>query len=298
MQEIIIDNNKVKSEFDRWTKILGSEDPYDSHETVGLMDVLRAHFLIADYFYTEDYGIGGIGPKSVDLLHSAIYRQFVSYAGKDKWASPFEKCATLIFGLVKDHPFHDANKRTALLSMLYFLEKINRTPTVRQKELEDFVVDIAEGKLRKNSRYKEFLKSKQDPEVYFIADYLKRSSRAKVHHSKNITFNQLNQCLKRHGFYFDNVKNGNIEVCRDAEKIERVFFRTKKIQYQERICTGIPFQKGWKSQVSKSIVSRIREATNLSHKNGVDSEAFFGVIDPLYALIDEYSNPLNRLAFR
>ena len=104
-------NADVEREYARWVALVGVDDPYTSRNTVGLHQVLRAHFLIVDFFSQEGGGVGGVGPKSLDLLHSAIYRQFVSFGGKDKWAEPLEKCATLLFGLVKDHPFHDANKR-------------------------------------------------------------------------------------------------------------------------------------------------------------------------------------------
>lgn len=296
MQEILIENQKIKSEFDRWCNHFQDHDPYDTNETVGLLDVLRSHFLIADYFYTEDYGIGGIGPKSTDLLHSSIYRQFVSYAGVDKWKSPYERCATLVYGIIKDHPFHDANKRTALLSLLYFLDKINRYPTVNQKELEDLVVEVGENNLKKYSRYKEFRKKSTDPEVYFLADYLKRNSRNREFAFKAITFNQLNNCLKRHNYFLDNPRNGNIELFTYVEK--RVSFLGKKQTVAERVIGGIPFQQGWKSQVSKSIVSKVRDAAKLTPHHGVDSAAFYGEVDPLYVLIDQYKGPLQRLAFR
>lgn len=296
MQEIIIENKKIKSEFDRWSNIFGLEDPYDSQETVGLKDVLRAHFLIADYFYTEDYGLGGVGPKDQNLLHSAIYRQFVSFDGVDKWKNSYERCATLVFGIVKDHPFHDANKRTALLTLLHFLSKMKRFPTVKQIELEDLIVDLAENNLRKHRRFIDLSKNGSDPEVYFLSDYLRRNSRAMDTSFKSITYNQLNQCLKRHGYYLDNIKNGTIELCRDIEKRRHIF--APKELVQERVLPSISFQKGWKSQASKAVVTRIREAAKLNVANGIDSAIFFGEVDPLYSLIDEYRNPLQRLADR
>jgi hypothetical protein len=84
--------------------------------TLGMHDVLKAHFLIADFFFAEGEGIGGVGPRDLDLLHSALYRQHVTLGGTAKWDTKFDVCATLLYGLIKDHPFHDANKRTAFLS--------------------------------------------------------------------------------------------------------------------------------------------------------------------------------------
>ena len=133
--EVTFSNPAIDAEYKRWATQVGVDDEYDTRETVGLLDVLRAHFLIADFFYGREAGMGGIGPRNVDLLHSAVYRQFVAYGGKNKWTTPYEKAATLVFGLVTDHPFHDANKRTGLLAYLFALHKMNRQPTNGQKEL-------------------------------------------------------------------------------------------------------------------------------------------------------------------
>jgi hypothetical protein len=47
--------------------------------------------LPANMTIESDYGIGGVGPRDLNLLHSAIYRQFISYGGKEKWLGPYEK---------------------------------------------------------------------------------------------------------------------------------------------------------------------------------------------------------------
>src|SRR3546814_12154590 len=54
---------------------------------------------------------------------------------------------SLMYGLIKNHPFHDANKRTAFLCAILHLQKIGRTPTIDQKSFEDFTVNVAEGNL-------------------------------------------------------------------------------------------------------------------------------------------------------
>jgi hypothetical protein len=100
-------HDEIETEYRRWLKKIGDQDPYASRDTIGLQDILRAHFLIVDFFLENKYGIGGIGPKSVDLLHSAIYRQFVGFGSVEKWPGQYERLTTLLFGLVKDHLFHD-----------------------------------------------------------------------------------------------------------------------------------------------------------------------------------------------
>ena len=293
--EIIIDNEDVKKEFDRWCRFFGENDPYHGISTIGILDVLRAHFLIADYFYTEGYGIAGVGPRDPDLLHSAVYRQFVSYGGRDKWTTPYERCATLVFGIVKDHPFHDANKRTALLVMLYFLEKENRVPTVKQNSLEDFIVEIAENKLRKYRRQKKLIKKTDDPEIYFIADFIRRNSRKRNNRFYTITYKELDKRLREFGFCLANPHNNFIDVCK-IEKKRGLFGLGKEREELVRIAQiGFP---SWKTQVGKGAIGTIRRAAGLTPDKGVDSEAFFRGADPLYSLISEYHGPLERLAHR
>lgn len=293
--EILIENKQVESEFQRWCEYFGEHDPYTQNGNIGMRDVLRAHFLIADYFYEEGHGIGGIGPKEPDLLHSAVFRQFTGFDGKDKWETSFERCATLIFGLVKDHPFHDANKRTALLVLLYFLDRTNRTPTVNQKDLENFIVDIAEGKLKKYRRHQSLESQTDDPEIYFIADYLRRNSRVLDKRNYTITFKELDYKLREFSHCLSNPRKNFIDVCR-VEK-SRGFLglgkeRTKLIKVVQ---IGFP---GWKRQVGKRAMSCVRKETKLIPEKGVDSASFYRGTDPLHTLIAEYAGPLERLAYR
>jgi len=294
--EILIENQRVKSEFDRWYKHFGEHDPYTANDNIGIHDVLRAHFLIVDYFYGKDYGIGGIGPRDPNLLHSAVYRQFTGFEGKEKWGTPFERCATLIFGLVKDHPFHDANKRTALLVLLYFLNKtLRRAPTVGHKDLEDFIVDIAEDKLKKYRRLQSLESKTDDPEISFIADYLRRNSRVLDKRNYTITYRELESRLKEFGFCLDNPHKHFIDVCRIEKSRGLLGFGKAKTRLEKVGQIGFP---GWKYQVGKGAISTVRKQTKLVPEKGVDSESFYRGTDPLYSLIAEYTGPLERLAYR
>jgi prophage maintenance system killer protein len=177
---------EIEEEYNRWKNIVGADDPYQSSETIGLHDVLAAHFLIVDYFAEKKYGVGGIGPRSLDLLHSALSRQFTGYAGVRKWTGLWETCATLMFGLTMNHAFHDANKRTALLATLSLLRRKKRIVTLQQKKLDALVVAIAgsnlQGYFERDARYQEKLESlsgsnDSDGIVLIIADFLRRNTR-------------------------------------------------------------------------------------------------------------------------
>lgn len=293
---INFDHPEIRSEYERWRQLIGNEDPYQSSSIPGLDEVVRAHFLIVDYFYGKQSGLGGIGPKSLDLLHSALYRPFVSLGGVEKWSTHFEKAATLIYGIICDHPFHDANKRTGLLTLLLYLSKNSRVPIAGQKELEDFAVDIADHKLDKYPRYRDLKKRRHpDAEIAFIADHLERKSRKIDRTCYSITYRELDRVLQRFGYKLDNPSKNYIDLIRIKHR-RTIFGWGKKEPIDVKILQiGFP---GWKSQVNVGAVKSVRVAANLTPEHGIDSQTFYQGTDPVNALISEYAGPLERLAFR
>jgi death-on-curing protein len=174
MSGIAFHNQIVASEYARWGKSIGAYDPYLTKWTIGLHEVLQAHFLLVDFFHDVGEGIGGAGPKDVNLLHSALARQFAEFGGRPKWNDRIMLCASVMYGLIKNHPFHDANKRTAFLSAILHLQKIGRTPIISHEEFEDFTVDISDDKLHKYSGYEATESKGHDKNVIFMARFLKK----------------------------------------------------------------------------------------------------------------------------
>lgn len=284
----------IKKEYERWVAQIDDVDPYAGANSIGIHDVLRAHFLVADYFYKENEGIGGIGPKNLDLLHSALYRQFIGFGGVTKWTYKFDVCATLFYGLIKNHPFHDANKRTAFLVCLYHLQKIGRCANAPQKEFENLTVDIAENQLLKYPRYKRLNKRrKKNPEILFISDFLKRKTRNIDKRFYSITYNQLQTILKGYGFSLSNPHGNCIDIVMFVKKRSFLGLGEKKTYEQKIGQIGFP---GWKSQVGKGAINTVRKVTRLLPEKGFDSQSFFKGADPMQALVDEYRGPLERLA--
>lgn len=296
MHPVVFDHEPVEKEYRRWLASVGSADPYQTECLPGLHEVLRAHFLIVDYFYGKQSGLGGIGPKSIDLLHSALYRPHISLGGAEKWRTNFEKAATLVYGIITDHAFHDANKRTGLLTLLLFFKKASRVPTIGQVALEDFAVEIADHKLDKYPRYRDLRKKGHpDPEVAFIADHLERRSRKIDRTSYSVTYRELDQILRRFGYKLDNPSGNYIDVIRTQQR-RRIFGWGGKEQVDVRVAQiGFP---GWKSQVNDGAVRTVRKAAKLTPEDGFDSRSFYQGADPVQSLIAEYAGPLERLAYR
>ena len=80
--------------------------------------ILSLHENLIDKF-------GGIhGIRDENLLDAAIFAPFQTFGGQDLYPTLTEKAARLGFGLIKNHPFLDGNKRIGTHAMLVFL-KIN-----------------------------------------------------------------------------------------------------------------------------------------------------------------------------
>lgn len=263
-------------------------------------DDLRAHFAVVDYFLRkgEGDGVGGFGPKSTDLLISALSRQFVGFGDLDKWQSVPEKAATLLFGLVQNHPFHDANKRTAYLSTVHYLRQNGLIITVSEKALEDLTVLVAQNGLKKFPRFRELRKKSDDPEVRFLAHYLRQNTRKIDRQQYFITYRELEKILKRYNVWLENPHNNQIDVMRweTVTKKHGLFGRKTESKEIRRVCVlGFP---GWTKQVGKGRLGYVRKELGLVPEEGVDSQSFFKDVDDMRVLIEMYEGALQRLAYR
>ncbi|MDP3940941.1 MAG: type II toxin-antitoxin system death-on-curing family toxin [bacterium] len=80
---------------------------------------------------------GSMGVRDIGLLESAADRPQATFDGVDLYKSLFDKAAALLHSLLKNHPFVDGNKRTALSSAGVFLRMNNsRLLNMHKKELE------------------------------------------------------------------------------------------------------------------------------------------------------------------
>ena len=88
-------------------------------------------------------GLPGLGDEG--LLDSAIIQPFMTFDGIDLYPTIEEKAARLAYGIIKNHPFADANKRTGTIVMAVFLKKNNYRFKPRHKDLEKIILGVASG---------------------------------------------------------------------------------------------------------------------------------------------------------
>ena len=96
---------------------------------------------------------GSPGLRDEGLLESALSAPFQSFGGTSAYPSLQQKAAHLGYGLVKNHPFVDGNKRTGAHVMLVFLAVNGVEPRYTQQELVDIILQMASGE----GRYEDLL---------------------------------------------------------------------------------------------------------------------------------------------
>ena len=101
--------------------------------------------LLHEELITETGGAAGI--RDEGLLDSALAAPFQSFEGHTPYPSLQQKAARLGYGLVKDHPFVDGNKRIAAHAMLVFLALNGVELDYTQEELSDTFLNLAAGKI-------------------------------------------------------------------------------------------------------------------------------------------------------
>lgn len=90
---------------------------------------------------------GSHGLRDTTLLESAVNRPQATYAGDDLYPTLFDKAAALLHSLLKNHPFIDANKRTAFSSCGIFLKLNGYTLANEHKKSVEFALAVERNDL-------------------------------------------------------------------------------------------------------------------------------------------------------
>ena len=91
---------------------------------------------------------GLIGIKDENALEAAIARpqHKAAYENPDV----YELAAAYLFGIARNHPFSDGNKRTAFLAAYTFLAIHSQRFTANQGEVIEFVLEVAAGQVNES----------------------------------------------------------------------------------------------------------------------------------------------------
>ena len=100
----------------------------------------------------QDFG-GIDGIRDENLLESAIETPFQTFGGQDLYSTFIEKAARLCYGIIKNHPFLDGNKRIGTHAMLTFFDRNNVQIKYDAKDLIGEIFGVAGGSVT----YEDFL---------------------------------------------------------------------------------------------------------------------------------------------
>lgn len=121
-------------------------------EYLSVEEIIAMH----DAFLNKFGGLQGV--RDINLLISAVETPKGTMFSQDLHPTIYDKAAAYLFHIICNHPFNDGNKRTGFGSALLFL-KANSIPIIFEKKpYENLVVEVAEGKKKKDgiARFLEF----------------------------------------------------------------------------------------------------------------------------------------------
>ncbi|MCA0758150.1 type II toxin-antitoxin system death-on-curing family toxin [Paenibacillus sp. N4] len=104
-------------------------------------EVIAAHYFMMKRMNDADQA----GVKDHGLLESAVHRPGQSVFGEDAYPTLFDKAAAFLESLVKNHCFHNGNKRTAYLVTKSYLMLNGYHLRMERIYAVEFIVDIAKG---------------------------------------------------------------------------------------------------------------------------------------------------------
>lgn len=261
------------------------------HPLINLSDTFRAYYILVHYFTDTSSAEPSekmlVGIRSVDLLASALSRQDVSFGGKPKYREPLDICATLFFGLDKNHSFSDGNKRTALLILLYQLQMYGYVPIVSKKRFEKLALSVAANDLQKDYPlfYQKF-RHYEDWPVQIISAELRRMV-TKKNNTYHIAFTAKSFCtaLEKAGVICTQ-ENGKLHFTYKMPG-KWFFFSQKEINY------SLPFG-GWTRTIGAKTARETLQTLGL-YDQFASYEDFSEGADLLYELVDDFKEPLRRL---
>ena len=253
-------------------------------------EVIAIHFALVKDFEEHNDPIYPAGVKSDDLLSSAIYRPRTSLGDERKYPTVEMAAAALLHSIVLDHPFHNGNKRTALVSMLVFLDENRFLLKCTEQELFKKVLLTAQHKLEPD-----YIRSNDlpDREVLHLAEWIYSKSRIMELGDRPIQWRRLKRILKKYDCTIQQATVGNrINIVR--KKITKGFWgRTTTTALHTQV-----FYKGDGFDAEENTVVKIRKDLHLDEENGGIDAMIFYQTEPYSPddFIVKYSKLLKRLS--
>ena len=254
--------------------IVGAEVRQINHITDEQISLIR-DVLIRDFASTDD----PIVPPGGDLgkLQGALARPQTALGNTRKYPTAAMAGAALIHSLVLDHAFFNGNKRTALVTLLVFLNQNNLILESTEDELYELVTDVAAHRLDLTAAGDA---RGADAEVQSLAHWLHARLRKTDKTQLVLPFRRIRRILNSYGCHISHVQNG-VRISRKVGDHERAVH----VHYVDEGRT-----------VEKNTIGMIRRELGLDERSGYDSYVFYGQRERIPEFINNYRNALIDLA--
>lgn len=238
------------------------------------------------------------GIKNNDMLESAVSRQLVGSGDYYKYSDIYSNCATLVFGLVKNHSFHNGNKRIGFLALIKHLYSNGYVirPNLGHKEIFELLRTLANSSMDEHAEiynkhfYKQHKKLKWTDEVQikYLSNWLRQNAEHKNTKikQKTLTISEIERILK----------------AKDLKTSFTGKFLTisKKNSFLQDIIGKKSYKKDYIIKDSRNIplgiIEQMRKDFSISFLDGIDNSTFYNEEDILSNEIVSYKKIIYKLA--
>lgn len=233
--------------------------------------------LVRDFAGSAD-PIEPAGPRGRgELLESAITRPRTSLNSTLKYPTIEMAAAALLHALVHDHPFHNGNKRTAIVALLVFLDQNGYVLEAEERDLFDYVLDLAGHGVTSNASAPSLKPLLSDEETIHAAQWIATHARKLNKRQNALKWKDLEGILRGYDCTFD-AREGNSVAIR----------RGNLTAHTGRRNSG--------DEIDATGVAHIRKQLQLDEQHGVDSSSFYYNGTTVPQFINSYRQLLKRLA--
>lgn len=250
-------------------------------------DAEEIHTILTNEFRTTGNPIFPPGVKSRDLLSSAMSRPMFEHEGHRKYPSLELASAALFHAIIHDHPFHNGNKRSALVAMLTMLDRNGYVLNYSQAELfREAGLTAQHNLVDRNSS------DRDDREMASIADWLSGHLKLIKLGEHPMKWGELRHRLTDLGCEIENLGgfNNHLRISRSFK--DPGFFRPNR---EGQLFQVVP---NWDSgqEVKVRTIHELRKKLELDEVHGCDTNSFYRTSFIVDRYIVEHRRILDRLA--
>ena len=266
-----------------WVEV-GHVPPSGEMRFLTTEEVKAVHFELAKDFAKKKDPILPVGVKSEDLLASALYRPQTSYGDSLKYPTIQMAAAALIHSVIHNHPFHNGNKRTALVSMLVMLDENGVIFEAQEDDVFRQIMRIAKHAITNNHP-----KDRDDREAIEIAHWICTNSRLIQKGELPIQYRKLKSILSGFECEIGDKQKGKIQISR-VIRPSGIFSVTRKVTFPLYCRTD-------GQEIDQVSIAKLRRELELDEAHGVDSTTFYVTgTSIIEGFIQRYRKTLQRLS--